>query len=158
MRHSWRWWLAGLLTLLAFLIVTWVVTRYLTASWLKDAGQRLLVGSGAGVAVAGLVALWGKTFAMANATPAEPRSSAGSMPGVRAVIVGGSNSGIASAGDRVRNIQDAGPPLGVPTLAPGDSGCAAGGEDAPGTWVRIEGKNEGIASAGNDTTNIQEGL
>jgi hypothetical protein len=158
MRHSWRWWLAGLLTLLAFLIVTWVVTRYLTASWLKDAGQRLLVGSGAGVAVAGLVALWGKTFAVANAAPAEPRSSAVPMPGARAVIVGGSNSGIASAGDHVRNIQNVGPLRGVPTQASGSSGHAAGGEDALDAWVRIEGNNEGIASAGNDTTNIQEGL
>jgi len=151
MRRSWRWWLAGLVSVLTFLVVTWVVTKYLPPSWLKDANQRLAVGCGAGTAAAALVALWGKTFAMAKDLPAE------SVPvSPRTVTVTGNNIGIASAGDRVRNIQGTASLPGTPPQASESPGRATGGEDADGAWVRIEGSNDGIASAGNDTTNIQE--
>lgn len=158
MRHSWRWWLAGLATLLAFLVVTWVLTTYLPATWLKDANQRLVVGSGAGAAVAALVALWGKNFAVVKATPARPESSAAPTPSARAVTVSGSNLGIASAGDRVRNIQGTDPLRCWPEQSAENPAHTAGGEDPRGAWVRIEVDNDGIASAGSETTNIQEGL
>lgn len=107
------------------------------------------------MAVAGLVALWGKTFAVAKTTPAEPRSSVETMPTIHAVTIAGANSGIASAGNRVRNIQGADLLRGAPTKESGSSGHTAEGEDTCGAWVRIEGDNDGIASAGNDTMNIQ---
>ena len=82
MRRNGRWWLAGVLMLAAFLAVTWGVTRYLPVSWLKDPTQRLTVGSGAG-SIAGLMALWGKSFATAQADAQDrepPRQSPAQLP------------------------------------------------------------------------------
>jgi len=144
-------------TLLAFLAVTWVVTTYLAASWLEDANQRLLVGSGAGGAVAALVALWGKTFAMAKAAHAEPESAA-RAPSARAVTIAGSNHGIASAGDRARNVQGTDQLRGTPKQGSENPGRTAAGSEPHDGWIQIGRDNDGIASAGDNTTNIQEGF
>jgi hypothetical protein len=155
MHRSWRWSLAGLLTLFSFLFMTWLVTRYLPESWLKSADQRLTVGSLAGASVAGLVALWGKTFASAKPTPAESGPAEVPAPTGPSVTIEGSSSGIAAAGDRVRNIQGPEPLRSVPSASPG-TGRAGSGGGVRGAGVHINGDNYGIASAGDDTINVQE--
>ena len=157
MHRGWRWWLAGVVTLIAFLAVTWVVTACLPASWLKDANQRLLVGSGAGAAVAALVALWGKTFATAKAAHAEPESAARAAS-ARTVTIAGNNRGIASAGDRARNIQGTDQLRGTPEQGSENPGRAVAGSESHDAWIQIGRDNDGIASAGDNTTNIQEGF
>lgn len=153
MSRSWRWFLAGVLTVVIFLVVTWMVTKYLPTSWLKDSNKRLAVGCGAGTAAAALVALWGNAFATTipdKSAAAEPEQGS-----PRAVVVGGNNTGIVTAGDRTRNTQRTGSVAHVAPQRSGTSGDATGESETAGTWVRIGGNNDGIASAGNDTTNTQ---
>ena len=155
MARSWRWWLAGLLTFLAFLVVTWVVTKYIPASWLSQAGERLAVGIGAGTVVAGLIAVWGGTFAMAK-KPMQSGSSPAAREGggTRGVTVK-DNIGIVSAGDRVRNIQGNDLQADAPLSSATRGSRRKASRQARAAEVRVS-RNEGIASAGDDTTNIQE--
>lgn len=160
MRRNGRWWLAGALTLVAFLIITWGVTRYLPASLLKDPTQRLTVGSGAGLAVAGLVALWGKSFATqerdARSQQPEREPAASGSLARHAVTIKGDSTGIASAGDRVGNVQRPQASRSIrPKISHGPGFTPE--KQAPGNAeVWVEGTNSGIVSAGDDTTNIQE--
>jgi hypothetical protein len=152
-----RWWLAGTLTLVTFLVITWGVTKYLPVTWLKDPAQRLTVGSGAGLAVAGVAALWGKSFATARAPDTEPEATAANSGShaENTVIIKEDNAGIASAGDHVTNVQR--------RLADSDTHVKASHRSGPirtaavrKNQVRIERNSTGIASAGDDATNIQE--
>lgn len=155
MRLNWRWSFAGLLTLLAFLVVSWGVARFLPGSWLANTDQRLALGCGSGAAVAALVALWGQTFATAKAEAGKASPAEAPGQSSRSVTVVGDNFGIASAGDHVKNTQGSAPPP-APARASENQGPAVKAEDDHVIGVRVEGSNDGIASAGSNTTNVQE--
>lgn len=115
MSRGMRWFLAAVVTTLAFVMPTLVCGVWILVPVLPDGGTRWGVASGLGVALAALAALWGHGFATGDTQKSEERSSlpnAGVRAlGGRAVAVGGSVRGGVITGD------------GVP--APGSTGPAA---------------------------------
>lgn len=108
-----RWGAAGLVTAAVFAVVTWATGAFALAGVLRSDGDRWVVASALGVAVAALAALWGHSWATketaASGTaeePAEPACGAGPVAsGERSIAAGGNITGIASTGDDATNIQ-----------------------------------------------------
>ncbi|WP_042429746.1 hypothetical protein [Streptacidiphilus anmyonensis] len=146
-RSGLRWWAAGLLTLAAFLGVTWAVTVTIPGDVLGPLDLRVLVGTGAGTAVAALVALWGKKWATTTT------DSGGSEPvATDDVAVTGPNHGIIATGSGSLSYQGEGP-------LPPDTGPAGAAPLAEGSArsrsVRVGGRNDGIISTGDRSKNVQ---
>jgi hypothetical protein len=108
-----RWGVAGLVTIAAFAVVTWVAGDFVLTAVLKSQADRWVVASALGVAVAALTALWGHSWAgeetadAGNAGgPAEPvRGAEPVASGERSITAKGNITGIASSGDDATNIQ-----------------------------------------------------
>jgi Zn-dependent protease with chaperone function len=106
--RSGRWWVAGLVTLAAVAVFTWVSGAFVLPALLASSGERWAVASGIGVAVAAFVALWGQWWAtQADAAAREAtgngdtRASGSQVTasGNRAVALGRDNTGNISTGD-----------------------------------------------------------
>jgi hypothetical protein len=91
MKRFFRWTVAALVTVIAFVTATWAGGALVLPSVMKDPGVRWSVASGLGVAVAALAALWGHGFA--NTTEAE-----GSKPPPSGRVVEASGSGAVAIG------------------------------------------------------------
>ena len=102
MRRTIRWWVAGLMTVAAFGAATWVSGAFILPLVMKSNSDRWVVAAGLGVAVAALVALWGKSWATHEPAP-EPTATMAA--GKRSITADGDISGIASTGDDATNIQ-----------------------------------------------------
>jgi hypothetical protein len=74
MRPAVRWTVAGMATIAAFGVVTWVCGAFVLPAIMSDAPTRWSIAGCLGVAVAALVALWGHSFATDGKT-SEPSSS-----------------------------------------------------------------------------------
>ncbi len=62
-----RWWVAGLVTVVAFAAPTWICATLALPAVIKDPGIRWGIAGALGVAVAALAALWGHSFATSDA-------------------------------------------------------------------------------------------
>ncbi|MFJ4777918.1 hypothetical protein [Streptomyces sp. NPDC088762] len=110
MRQGWKWWVAGLVTVLVFAVVTWIFADFVAPLWVKqDDGVRWAVGLGAGTAASGLAAVWGKSYASAPAQPhgPEPTGASGTddpgrAPGGPQVVEG------SAAGEGITQVSGAG--------------------------------------------------
>ena len=69
-----RWLVAGLVTVVAFAVATWICGTLIMPLIMKNDGIRWGVATALGVAVAALAALWGHSFA-ALKQPPEPGAS-----------------------------------------------------------------------------------
>jgi hypothetical protein len=95
------WWVAGLLVVAAFGATTWVAGAFLLPLMMNSAADRWVVAAGLGVALGGLVALWGQSW-VTRESSAEPSVDG---RGGRSITAGGDISGIASTGDDATNAQ-----------------------------------------------------
>ena len=75
MRRTVRWWVAGLVAVVAFGAATWVSGAFVLPLVMKSNSDRWVVAAGLGVAVAALVALWGQSWATRESA-AEPGTAA----------------------------------------------------------------------------------
>jgi hypothetical protein len=74
MRQIVRWSAAGLVTLIAFAVPAWISAAIILPAIIKDPGIRWGIAGSVGVALAGLAALWGHSFATAAVQPHEATS------------------------------------------------------------------------------------
>jgi hypothetical protein len=58
-----RWWAAGLLTIVAFVVTAWVLAAFVLPPLMASQSDRWVVAAGAGTAVGALAALWGQSWA-----------------------------------------------------------------------------------------------
>jgi hypothetical protein len=95
-----RWCLAGTVTIVVFVAVTWVSGAFVLPHLMRSADIRWLVAASLGVAVAALAALWGHSFATGDASAAVVAGRTVTASGERSIAVGGDVSGTVSTGDR----------------------------------------------------------
>jgi len=104
-----RWFVAVVVTVVAFAVGTWTAGALVLPHLVTDHADRWVIAAGCGVAVAALAATWGYRFATAEAAEApDVRGHAEpTMPaaGERSISVSGNLGGIASTGDNAVNIQ-----------------------------------------------------
>jgi hypothetical protein len=104
-----RWFVAVVVSLLAFAVGTWVAGAIVLPHLVADHADRWVIAAGCGVAVAALAAMWGYRYATADAADApDARESAEPVvpaAGERSISVSGNLDGIASTGDNTVNIQ-----------------------------------------------------
>jgi hypothetical protein len=101
LRLTVRWWVAGLVTVVAFSMSTWASGVLLLPLVLKSDADRWVVAAALGVAVAALAGLWGQSWATNEAKGGPGTTAAGE----RSITVAGDISGIASTGDNATNTQ-----------------------------------------------------
>jgi hypothetical protein len=75
-----RWLVASLVTVAAFAVTTLICGALVLPTVMKDGGARWGVASGLGVAVAALAALWGHSFATAEASKNPVHAASGAVP------------------------------------------------------------------------------
>lgn len=113
MRRTVEWWVAGLVTAVAFGASVWISGAFVLPLLMKSSADRWGVAVGFGLAVAALVALWGQSWATREnrAAPGQetgrrqPPASPAVAPSGERSIAGRDISGIASTGDDTTNIQ-----------------------------------------------------
>ena len=138
-----RWAVAALVTGGVLAAVTWASGALVLPLWIKDSGNRWVIATAAGLALSGLAALWGKSYATARQDESPPRAVAAS--GSRSVAVGGDLSGSVTTGDRTRvENHAASSPGNSPTQASPSGGVTASGERS----IAIGGSVTGTASTG----------
>jgi hypothetical protein len=96
-----RWIVAGVVTVAAFALSTWFGGAVLGR--IHDSGIRWGLASALGLAVSGLAALWGKTFAIRTQEKTGKPGSTGTSvqaSGPRSIAIGGDNSGNVSTGNQ----------------------------------------------------------
>lgn len=101
LRQFGRWLVAGVVTVTAFALSTWLGGALLGR--MHDSGIRWGLASALGLAVSGLAALWGKTFTTRSQDETGKQGSASTSvqaSGSRSVAIGGDNSGNVSTGDQ----------------------------------------------------------
>lgn len=104
-----RWFVAVVVTLLAFAVSTWVAGAIVLPHLVADHADRWVIAAGCGVAVAALAAMWGYRYATAEAADApdacRPADLVVPAAGERSISVSGNLGGIASTGDNTVNVQ-----------------------------------------------------
>jgi hypothetical protein len=95
-----RWFVAGTVTLVAFVVGTWVAGAVVLPHLMGSADSRWVVASGVGAAAAALAALWGFRFATREASAEDPAGTSVTASGAGSIAVGGDLSGSASTGGR----------------------------------------------------------
>ena len=115
MGRAGRWLIAGVGTAVAFGVAVSVSGAFVLPPLMASSSDRWAVASGAGAAVAALVALWGQSWATRRASRVPSRTVEGERGiaegsgfvagGDRAVSARGDIKGIASTGDSATNVQ-----------------------------------------------------
>jgi hypothetical protein len=104
-----RWFVAGVLTVAAFTVGTWVAGAIVLPHLVADHADRWVIAVGCGAAVTALAAMWGYRYATAEAADApktdRPTGPTASAAGERSISVAGNLGGIASTGDNAVNVQ-----------------------------------------------------
>jgi hypothetical protein len=93
-RSRLRWWVAGLVSLAAFVVAAWVSGVLILTRLLPAGDVRWPAALGVGAAAAPFAGLWGQS----RATAADQAAGTGSAVN-RSVAVGGDNPGVISTGD-----------------------------------------------------------
>ena len=112
MGRFWRWCVAVIVTAAVFGASAWLVGAVILPHVVEDHGDRWMIATALGVAIAALAGAWGYSFAgredETRLNDAEAQSSApsGRHPGgERSIMVKGDLDGIASTGENATNIQ-----------------------------------------------------
>ena len=93
-RNQSRWWVAGVVSLAAFVAASWVSGAVILTRLLPSGDARWPAALGVGAAAAAFAGLWGQSWATAG-----DQAGGGGGAGNRSVAVAGDNPGIISAGD-----------------------------------------------------------
>jgi hypothetical protein len=162
-RTTFRWIIAGVVSILVCLLVAWAVAVALPTHWIATEDVRWMVATAAGLSAAGVVGLWGKTFATAvGHDAADEMPDGGSREKDRLepdLVLENRNAGILSTGRGNQNYQGKNPMNGLSW--PGRvkaSGVGGSAKDSGSRQVRIRVKelNDGIIAIGDDNVNVQE--
>ncbi|MFC7900258.1 hypothetical protein ACFUV1_08890 [Streptomyces griseoincarnatus] len=113
MRRNLRWAVAGLVTVVAFAVPTWLCGAVFLPSALKDPAVRWGLSSALGVVLATLAVAWGQGFATRarqEDPPTPPSDGPVTASGPRSIAIQGNPTGNISTGDTgVRAAPDSSP-------------------------------------------------
>ncbi|WP_416984491.1 hypothetical protein [Streptomyces sp. T028] len=159
MQQNLRWAAAGLVTIVVFVVCTWLCGAVLLPSVLPDPAIRWGVSSTAGVVLATFAVAWGQIFATRTRQedpPALPSDGPVTASGPRSVAIKGNPTGNISTGDtgvrqspevapaRPEAAAPAGPVPAAPQPEPGPGSVTASGDRS----IAINGNPAGTLSTG----------